>query len=140
MTAAGLVRTRLAALSAVTALVGDRMFVTKFPADVVLPAIRVVDIDTTQGAHLRGLDGWMRSRVQVDCVAQDASDVDAYSAAHALDRAVWGPGDGTALGGWQASTVQAILPADVRDVYDPPPLAQYRVVRDVWVVWFEGDE
>jgi hypothetical protein len=141
MTAAQVIRSRLAALAAVTALVGDRIYVSKLPADVTVPAIRVVEIDTLQAAHLRGVDGWQRSRVQVDCIAQEASDVDAYSVAHALDRAVWGSGDGTALGGWQSSTVQAVLPADVRDVYDPPPLSQYRVVRDVWVTWLaEGDE
>jgi hypothetical protein len=140
MTAAGVVRSRLAALSGVTALVADRIFITKLPADVALPAIRVVEIDTTQAAHLRGLDGWQRSRVQIDCVAQDASGVDAYSVAHALDRAVWGPGDGTALGGWQGPGAQSVLPAGVLDFYDPEPLARYRVVRDVWVVWLdEGD-
>jgi hypothetical protein len=141
MTAAALVRSRLAALAAVTAIVGDRIFLATLPADVIMPAIRVVDIDTTQAAHLRGLDGHRRSRVQIDCVAQEASGVDAYSAAHALDRAAWGAGDGTALGGWQGSSVLAVLPADVRDVYDPAPLRQYRVVRDVWVTWLaEGDE
>lgn len=58
---------RLLATSAVTALVGQRVWLLKLPQKPTLPAIRVQLIDNPQGKHLRGPNRSTAARVQVDC-------------------------------------------------------------------------
>lgn len=137
MTAAEVVRARLLTISAVTAIVVDRVYtqvLPQTPTDT-LPAIRVQRVDQIEDAHLRGTTKPVRARVQVDSVAKSAA------AAFALDAALHGNGDGTGLAGWTgeigspAVRVAAILPIDVRDGYDAEDLKQYKVMRDYAVTF-----
>lgn len=69
---------RLLATSAVTAIVGTRVWEIALPQEPTLPAIRVQLISDPVGYHLRGPDGASRSRVQVDAYVSEraASAVD----------------------------------------------------------------
>lgn len=135
MTVVEAVRDRLLAISALTAIVGQRVYSHLFPENAVAKSVRVQRIGTIEDAHLRGASGVARARVQVDSIANSLAD------AYAIDEAVHGHGDGSALGYWKgdigspAFSVLAVLPADVRDVYEPPPVEKYRVMRD-YFVWF----
>lgn len=135
MTAAEAIRSRLLALSAVTDLVGSKVYVHVLPQSFTAPAIRVQRIDQLEDPHLRGTAMPVRARVQVDSVAKTLAE------AYALDAAVHGPGDGTGLAGWTgevgspAVSVAAVLPIDVRDGFDAEDLKQYRVMRDYAVTF-----
>lgn len=137
MTAAEAIRERLLAISAVTELVGTRVFLLMLPQKGTLPAVRVQGISEAEPMHLRGSVRVLRSRVQVDSVVNESSGL---AAALALDAAVHGAGDGTALCGWTGSVgsspatdVLAVLPIDRRDAYDGGELRQVKVMRDYWV-------
>lgn len=138
MTVAQAVRTRLLACSAVTTLVGQRVYKDILPEQATLPAVRVQRISQVEDEHLRGVGGMNTSRVQIDSIAATKAD------AEALDAAVAGDGrgdDATGVLGWFGSfgspafEVDAILPIDVRDTYEPDEHRQFRVMRDVRVFW-----
>jgi hypothetical protein len=141
VTPAEAVRLRLLAISAVTALISTRVYVLKFPENLSQSAIRVTEISEQEPMHARGSSGLARARIQVDSVGFESSGVDAYSAATALDAAAKGAGDGTGLLGWSwsigspALEVEAILPADVRDLYEASELRRVTRSRD-YIVWF----
>lgn len=133
MTGAELVRTRLLALSAVTALVSTRVYLFAIPATSLFPAIRVQRISEVQSAHLRGVGAVMQERVQVDAFA------DTLSAALAIDAAAQGAGNGTALSGFTGTvsgeSVLSVRPVAVRENFDPAEQQRYRVSRDYMVTW-----
>jgi Protein of unknown function (DUF3168) len=97
------VRARIVALPAVTALVGARVYLDKIPQHPTYPLIRVVEIDDPYAYHIRGPLNHGRARVQVDLLANEASGVDPYAALVALEEAVRGDGLGpsaSGLSGW----------------------------------------
>lgn len=94
VTAAELVRTRLLALSAVTALVGQRVRTMVLAENETYPAIRVQRVSEVEPMHMRGSVGALRSRVQVDTYATT------YASARSIDAAVHGDGSGSGLGGF----------------------------------------
>lgn len=128
MTAAEVVRTRLLSLSAVTALVGQRVRTMVLAQNETLPAIRVQRISETEAMHLRGSGGIQRARVQVDSYAAS------FAAARTLDAAVHGDGAGSGLCGFTGAvgtaTVHAILPVHVQDGYEKDEREYYRVIRE----------
>jgi len=132
---------RLEAVTAVTTIVAARIYQVKLPPKGLFPAIRVQRIGHDEFMHLRGVNRLMRARVQVDSIASEEYAADPVTAATALDAAVHGNSDGTALGGWRGTvagiTVTGILPAGLREGYDALELRQFKVMRDYWV-WFYG--
>jgi hypothetical protein len=128
--------TRLEAVSAVTALVSTRIYNGTFPQDGTFPAIRVQRIGQDEQMHMRGAVGTMRTRIQIDSVADSSEPI---GDAQAIDSAVFGNGSGSALIGWAGDVgtidIQAVTPAGVREQYDGEELRQYRVMRDAFVWW-----
>lgn len=94
MTVTEAVRDRLLSLSAVTDIVGQRVYNLMFPQNFTRPAIRVERVTDIPGAHLRGMGLW-DARVQVYCVAASKAQVDA------IDAAVFGDGAGSGLAFWK---------------------------------------
>ena len=142
MTVDQAIRARLLSLTPVTALVNQRIFSVILPQGVTLPAIRVQRISQIEPMHMRGPVGMYRARVQVDSVSTSKASCDA------VDSAVHGDGLGTyasGLAGFKgdvgspAMYIHAILPLDVRDLYDAEELRQFRVSRD-FEVHFEGTQ
>ena len=134
MTAAAATKARLSSITAVTALVGARIYVDQLPQEPTLPAIRLHRISETEEAHLRGAGAARRARVQVDAVGRS------LESATALSNAAHGDGGGSGLSGWTGdlgsppTRVLAILPADVRSDYEADEVKQWRVSRD-YIVW-----
>jgi hypothetical protein len=134
-------RARLGQITAVTALVGTRIYDVKTPQAGAFPRIRLQRVSEVEFMHLRGSANVFRARVQVDAIAQEKSGVDALGSARAVDAALHGPGDGSALGGWQGEIgsppfrVWMVKPIDVREMYDAEALTQFKVMRD-YEVWF----
>lgn len=137
MTVAEAIVARLKSLSAVTNLVGQRVYTLKFPNNhKVWPSIRVQVIDDVGGTHLRGGVKNKQARVQIDCVAKD-NGVDYYASARNVDEAVMGPGDGTGLWGFQGLVgsfpIESIEDRGKREFFDAEELDLFRIVREVMV-------
>lgn len=141
MTVAEAIVTRLKSLSVITALVGSRVYTMELPQGGTLPAIRVQRIGESTFMHMRGGVGLYRSRVQVDSVSRKASGVDHYAQARAIDEAVRGANNGSALVGFTGTVggvrMTGILASDVRESYDAAELTQFKIMRDL-LVWHEG--
>ena len=129
---------RLESLVAVTGLVGTRIYQGILPEHPTFPAIRVQRIGENEAMHMRGTSGVFRTRVQVDSISNAA---DAVGVAQAVDAVVRGNGATTGLIGWRGTAagvvIHSILPADMRESYDPEDRRQYRVMRDVFVTWVQ---
>lgn len=143
MTAAEIVRARLLQIAAVTALVGQRVRLLRFRQSETWPAVRVQQISDVESMHLRGSSGLHTARVQIDYCAGEASGVDPYASARAVDEAAHGPGNGTGLCGFQGLVplgspgiwVDAIRPAGYREDFDLDELRVVRIMRDYLVTW-----
>lgn len=139
MTVDTAIRAHLLTLSAVTALVGQRVYTSEWPQSNKQSGVLVRLIDEVQTAHLRGGVSLFRARVQVDAVAFKASGVDHKAVATAIDEAVHGPGDGSGLCGFHgdvgspAFEIEAILPDSVREIYSPDVLQMFVRSRDYFV-------
>lgn len=132
MTAGEIVRTRLLALPAVTALVGTRIYLFALPQNTTgVTAIRVQRISELMPGHLRGYRPLRRARVQVDSAAPSMAQ------AMAIDAAALGDGAGSGLAGFagemNGQTVWNIEPIAVREAYDGDPTRLYKVMRDFFV-------
>jgi hypothetical protein len=136
------VRERLLSLTPVTALVATRVYCVILPQGSNLPAIRIQRIGQIEPMHLRGPVGVYRSRVQVDSVGVSKASCDA------VDLAVQGDGLGgyaSGLMGFKGTVgsppffIHAVLPLDVRDLYDAEELRQFKVSRD-FEVHFTGNQ
>lgn len=92
MTPEEAVRDRILALSAVTALVGTRVYRLMFPQSPTWPAIRVTLVDSHRRHTLTQANGLQRARVQVDCTTEAAAGVDALADVTTLASAVVGDG------------------------------------------------
>ena len=142
MTVDTAIRARLLSLASIVALVNARVFTVILPQGVTLPAIRVQRVGQIEPMHFRGPINVYQARVQVDSVGTSKAQADA------VDAAVQGDGlggDATGLKGFKGSigspafVIRAILPADVRDLYDAEELRQFKVSRDFFV-HFEGTQ
>lgn len=127
--------TRLGQVSAVTTLVSTRIFRLKLGQKPTLPALLVQLISEPKGHHLRGPDGAVRARVQVDVyvsesVADPLGSVDTIGQAvtDALDGQVFTVGD---------VRVTGALQMDRRSEYEPPDLRLLRERQD-YVVWWKA--
>jgi hypothetical protein len=110
---------RLEAVSAVTMLVGDRLYALKAPQQPTTPYIRVQRISTPHDQHLRGPDYPARYRFQVDCCSAETSGDDPLGTAQELAMAVIGDGLGpTASGlfGWSGLLEDGPLMITVHNV------------------------
>lgn len=142
MTVDSALRVRLLSLASVTALVNQRVFTAIFPQGVTLPAIRVFRVGQIEPLHLRGPVNVFRARVQVDSIGRTKAEVDS------VDMAVEGDGLGNYASGLKgfkggigspAFNIRVIENADVRDLYEPEELRQFRVSRDFFVT-FDGTQ
>lgn len=103
MTVEEIIVDRVAALPAVIALAGTRVYLDKLPHSPTFPAVRVQLVDDIGAYHLRGKQKPERARVQVDAFAHESSGVDPYAQVAALADAIDGDGEGPAasgLSGW----------------------------------------
>ena len=132
------VRARLLASAGVSSLVGTRIYQLLLQQGVTYPAIRVQLISEPRDYHLRGADGSVRSRVQIDAYAQATSGVDPYDVAGDIADAVREALTGVAPfedGGSPAELLVTGAFVDSRRVlYEPDELRVVRVSQDV-IVW-----
>lgn len=132
MSAVTLVRTRLLALSPITAIVGSRISALVLPQDEDLPAIRLQQIGRDTPMTLRGSAGLVQAVVQVDCVAATLAAAEALIAAV---RGTFSGGVATGLVGFKgvigSTDVRAITPAgDERHLFDAQELKQVKATQD----------
>lgn len=90
MTPEGWVRSRIVALATSA---GSRIYMLKLPQNPTLPAVRVQRIGNVQEQHLRGPQGTVVTRVQVDAFVSETA-ADPYSTLADLVEAVKGDGLG----------------------------------------------
>lgn len=144
MTVEEAVYARVASLSAVTALVGARVYLDKTPQDPTYPLVLVQSAGDHRDQHLRGPSGVGYSRVQVEARAHENSGVDAYEVAD-LFAAIDGDGLGTSasgLFGWAGTIgspgfeVMNCAHRGSRDrFYDAEEVKVLRMVQDYWVTY-----
>lgn len=147
MTVEQAIRLRVSALPAVVAIASTRVYLDKLPQTPTYPAIRVQLVDEPGGVHLRGPDGLLRARVQVDhFVDEAASGSDPYADVEALEAATRGDGKGTAatgLSGWKGQVgsppfvVRGCFRTNRLRRYDPDELRVLTMSVD-YIVWFLG--
>ena len=144
MTVEEAVRTRVAAIAAVTALAGARVYLDVLPQSPVYPAVRVQLVDDIDGYHLRGPVGTKTARVQVDAYAREASGADPYAQAKSLAAVIAGDGavsSATGLSGWKGAigsppfTVAGCFRVARTRRYDPAELRVVTMSQD-FVVWY----
>ena len=130
---------RLESITALTALVGARIYNQVVPESPRYPLVRVAFIDDDVPYHLRGPVGTKAARVQVDARASDESGADKKQTALNVMAAIEGDGLGrqaTGLSGWIGSVgsppfkVKGVFPQSRRDDYDPEELRVVTVSRD----------
>ena len=117
----------------VSALVGSRVYLMRFPQRPTLPAIRVQLISEPKDYHLRGPNNTTTSRVQVDSVSEEASGFDPYAEAASVADAA-----DNALSGVQFITGGVEVTGSFRDtrmaMYEPDELRMVRILQD-YMVW-----
>lgn len=128
---------RLSAESAVSAIVGTRLWMLKLPQKPALPAIRVQLIDDPQTKHLRGPSGSTAARVQVDCYESEGAASDPYVTVSVLADAVNAalvnePFD--AAGSPVTLRVTNVERTDRRALYEADELRLVRMFQD-FIVW-----
>lgn len=131
---------RLLSISALVALVSQKVTAVQFQQDTRPPAVRVITVSDFEPMHLRGSSGLLSARVQVDVLGAT------YAQAVAVMAVVHGTfagGVSTGLNGWSGTVggspgveVTSILPdpAGVRDLYDPDERKQFLQSRDYFVM------
>lgn len=139
---------RLQSLAAVTAIAGTRVHMMKLPQRPTLPAVRVQQVGEIVPYHLRGVGAFLRTRIQVDAYADEASGGDAYETASNLAQAIDGDGLGdsaTGLSGFTGdvggSPPELFIAGMFRDtrrpMYEPGELRLVRIQQDYFVHWRE---
>jgi hypothetical protein len=123
MTAEDTIDARLRATTAVTALVGSRIYPSRLPYVAPMPAITYQLISAVRMQGLRGPTGLADPRVQVNCWA------DTYTGAKVLAREVR-----RALDGFIAAGVAALIVGE-RDM--PEPDSQREGVSQDYSVWVD---
>lgn len=141
MTPAEVVRARILAISAVTALVGSRVYSVIFPESVTWPAVRVQDIGQVEDLHLRGAVGAIRGRVQVDVISGVRNGVSSLQEAKTVMALIHGDGGGSGntpsgLNAWSGSVgspaiqVDLIEPVDYRERFEAEEIKAWMISRD----------
>lgn len=144
MTPAEVVRERILAISAVTALIGSRCYSVIFPQKPTWPSARVQDINEIEDLHLRGSVGVIEGLVQVEVISGQRTAVSALSEAKQVMALIHGATQGFAAGiatgllGWSGSigspavTVDVVRPAGYREFYEDISATDrvWRVQRD----------
>jgi hypothetical protein len=120
---------RILSLSAVTALVGQRVFMLKLRQGETLPAVRVQLVDEGMAQHLRGGSGIFQSRIQVDVYATEFTAGDPYAAATEIALAIHGDDAGSGLSGWMGLSGGS-----------PPEIRVCAVSRKLRLVGYEAEE
>jgi hypothetical protein len=123
-----LVRARILAISAVTALVATRVYSGILPQSVTAPAVAIQSPTIEETSHLRGTSGLIEATVQVHSVGRTRAE-----AVQVAD-AIAGNGAGSGLShfrGWVGSIwVRAVFPMAVtREEYRTTPTVEYEVMR-----------
>lgn len=127
---------RLQASADVTALVSTRIYQLTLPQKPTLPAIRVQLISEPRTYQLRGEDGAIRARVQVDAYAAEGNGTDPYAAAHAVAEAVRGALSGKRFTvGSPAITVMGAMVDNRRVLYEAGELRSVNHSQD-FIVWW----
>lgn len=145
MTPEGAIWTRIASLSAVTAIVGARVYLDKTPQDPTYPLVLVYAAGDHRGQQLRGPDGGGEARVSVEARAHEDSGVDTYTVMALFD-AIEGDGAGpqaTGVFGWVGSVgsdptiaIQNCAHRGTRDrFYDPAAQRVLRMTQDYWILY-----
>ncbi len=144
MTVEEAIRARVVGLSQVTALVSTRVYLDKLPQDVAYPCVRVMLVDDLESYQLRGPDGTLTARVQLDAYAQEASGVDPYASASSLAQAIDWDGAGesaTGLAGWKGTVgsppfeVLKCFRVNRTRFYDPEELRVVTISQDYLVTY-----
>jgi hypothetical protein len=130
-----LVRTRLLALPAVTALVGQRVYAGARPQNPGVPLVLLHLVGRVEQSHMRGGVDLLEGRVQAHYTAYNRE------GALALANAADGNGNGSGLvrfrGTISSKRVEVIFPGGTdREEYHAQELLQYEVIRD-YVLRFE---
>lgn len=133
---------RLAETTAVTTIVGTRIYEIALPQEPTLPAIRVQLISDPVGYHLRGPDGAHRSRVQVDAYvseratsANDDPGANLNALADAIDACL--SGKVFTAGTPVSIRVTGAFRQDRSKKREPDELRYLRVMQD-YVVWWKS--
>lgn len=129
MTVEDAVVSYLATDTNVVALVSTRVHVLILPQSPVLPAIRVQLIDEPKAYQLRGEDGLVASRVQVDAFGRDYATTGALAVA--IDAALSGK---SFLVGSPTFEVVSAFRLDRRVLYEAEELRMIRILQD-YQVW-----
>jgi hypothetical protein len=141
MTVEGAIVSRLKADSAVSAIVGSRVYRLKLPQQPTLPAIRVQRVSRVEyEGHLRGRSGRFRSRIQIDAFASeyDSQNPDPLGTQDALMTAIDNAIVGKAFdSGDSPPTIQVwvVLSANAYEEYEAGELRQVRGPQDYFVTW-----
>lgn len=134
---------RLLDITAVVALVSQRVYHVRLPQSPRLPAIRVQLISEPTDYHLRGGSGMYFSRIQVDAYAVESSGHNPYEEATDLGDAIHGGDDGSGLSGWQGLAggspaelrIHTVQRVDRQVGYDAGELREVRCRQDYVVHW-----
>lgn len=131
---------RILTISAVTALVGTRVYVEKLPQAGTYPAVLVQLVHEPTEYHLRG-GLRFRARIQVDAYAAEAAGVDAYEQVTNLAEAIHGDDAGSGLSGWTGTIgspgfhVTGVLRIERDRGYEPDELRLLRQRQDYWTFY-----
>lgn len=119
----------------VAALVSTRVFQLKLPQGSALPAIRVQHISALDHFHLRGGSIVVRSRVQTDVYADEASGGDPYDTAARVAAALHDALNGSVfVTDDETLKVTGAFRDDRRALYEPGELRIVRILQD-YIVW-----
>lgn len=137
MTADEAVVARIEEISAVTALVDDRVFALKAPQDEKRPLIVVQKASDVRQSHFRGGSLRGRARVQVDVHVSETSGGDPKLMAEAIVAAVNGNYSGDALAGWRGTlgspplTIEEIrFSQEIGPLYEAEELRSVRIIQE----------
>lgn len=135
---------RIAGLSAVTAIVGSRVYLDKTTQDPTYPLVLVYSAGDHRDQHMRGPEGTRYSRVSVEARAHEESGIDTYQVT-ALFEAFDGDGRGpqaTGIFGWigaigsPALEIMNCAHRGSRDrYYDASDRRVLRMTQDYWVTY-----
>lgn len=144
MTIEAAIAERLLDISALTALIGDRVYQMKLRQGAIYPAVRIQQISAQDEVHLRGPVGLERARIQVDAFMNEVGSW--YATCAAVADAIHGDGLGpsaSGLHGWSGdiggspASIRVVLieRIDRRPDYEAGELRIVRIRQDYRVHW-----
>lgn len=123
--------------SAITTLIGTRMFPDQIPQlNRTFPCVTYQIISSLPQMHLTGGAGWCETRVQLDVYAE--LETERASIAEALRDELQGfPTGSPTTGNMGTATVSSVVPGNGRNLYEPPQdnsdTGLYRHSVDYWL-------